>query len=365
MIVTCPNCKTQYRVDFDLIPDEGRRVRCRTCRHAWRQLPVAEPEPEPEPLPPVVTRVPKVAPRPPPPMPADEADDPFFASPKAGAGSIAGPGPGLGFGADLDMSLGTRAEPSLGLGLGSAIEEDPFESRLARRRSQASGDNLPMSMRNRTEPKASTPLWVWAALLALLAGLGGGGYAFVQYRDAIAMAVPQTASIYSKLAEITGMPELVVNVRGLTFRGVDHTRGYEGTEPYLSVTGAVVNMTDEELPVGPIRIAFHDESKHLLEVRLVRPQAEKIGPHLSTKFGVRLTKVPEKMAFVEVAFARPEDIPKDGLPPLPEKPAESAPTAETPMDGAAATEPGTAASEPHAPAPDMAPAHESPPAKPH
>jgi predicted Zn finger-like uncharacterized protein len=55
MILTCPNCGTQYAVKDGAIPPEGRQVRCASCKHSWHQdpepaqasesaLPAGEPE---------------------------------------------------------------------------------------------------------------------------------------------------------------------------------------------------------------------------------------------------------------------------------------------------------------------------------
>jgi predicted Zn finger-like uncharacterized protein len=39
MILTCPNCGTQYVVKDGAIPPEGRQVRCAACKHSWHQHP--------------------------------------------------------------------------------------------------------------------------------------------------------------------------------------------------------------------------------------------------------------------------------------------------------------------------------------
>ena len=39
MILTCPNCGTQYVVKDGAIPPEGRQVRCASCKHSWHQDP--------------------------------------------------------------------------------------------------------------------------------------------------------------------------------------------------------------------------------------------------------------------------------------------------------------------------------------
>ena len=35
MIITCPNCNKQFRIDNSLIPNEGRDLQCGSCNHIW------------------------------------------------------------------------------------------------------------------------------------------------------------------------------------------------------------------------------------------------------------------------------------------------------------------------------------------
>ena len=35
MIITCPNCNKQFKIDNSLIPDEGRDWQCGSCNHIW------------------------------------------------------------------------------------------------------------------------------------------------------------------------------------------------------------------------------------------------------------------------------------------------------------------------------------------
>jgi len=39
MILTCPNCGTQYVVKDGAIPPQGRQVRCASCKHSWHEQP--------------------------------------------------------------------------------------------------------------------------------------------------------------------------------------------------------------------------------------------------------------------------------------------------------------------------------------
>tara|TARA_Y100000591_G_C21334713_1_gene451870 strand:- start:55 stop:528 length:474 start_codon:yes stop_codon:yes gene_type:complete len=35
MIITCPNCKKQFKIDDYLIPEEGRDLQCGSCKNVW------------------------------------------------------------------------------------------------------------------------------------------------------------------------------------------------------------------------------------------------------------------------------------------------------------------------------------------
>jgi len=43
MLLTCPHCTTIFRVDADLIPQDGQTVRCSICHHIWVASPVPPP----------------------------------------------------------------------------------------------------------------------------------------------------------------------------------------------------------------------------------------------------------------------------------------------------------------------------------
>tara|TARA_A100001011_G_scaffold388488_1_gene468178 strand:+ start:124 stop:756 length:633 start_codon:yes stop_codon:yes gene_type:complete len=39
MIITCPNCKSNYKIEETLISDNGRKVKCFNCTNFWIQFP--------------------------------------------------------------------------------------------------------------------------------------------------------------------------------------------------------------------------------------------------------------------------------------------------------------------------------------
>ena len=44
MIITCPNCKKQFKIDSSLIPQEGRELQCGSCERVWFYKPKNESE---------------------------------------------------------------------------------------------------------------------------------------------------------------------------------------------------------------------------------------------------------------------------------------------------------------------------------
>lgn len=42
MILTCPQCETQFELGAELLQPDGKRVRCTSCSHDWFQLPDPE-----------------------------------------------------------------------------------------------------------------------------------------------------------------------------------------------------------------------------------------------------------------------------------------------------------------------------------
>ena len=42
MIITCPNCNKQFKIDNSLIPVDGRDLQCGSCEHVWFYKPDLE-----------------------------------------------------------------------------------------------------------------------------------------------------------------------------------------------------------------------------------------------------------------------------------------------------------------------------------
>ena len=44
MIITCPNCNKQFKIDNSLIPNDGRELQCGSCKYVWFYKPENESE---------------------------------------------------------------------------------------------------------------------------------------------------------------------------------------------------------------------------------------------------------------------------------------------------------------------------------
>ena len=53
MILTCPSCSARFTINTELIGTAGRKVRCGSCGHTWRQLLTVENDAQPPPQGPV------------------------------------------------------------------------------------------------------------------------------------------------------------------------------------------------------------------------------------------------------------------------------------------------------------------------
>lgn len=245
MILTCPACQTRYQADAAKFPPQGRTVRCARCGHVWHELP-PEPEPQPEPEPELEVFV---AP-PPPSQPVYEREEP---------------------------ETEQYVQPP-------ERDEEP----------QAEAEPVP-------EPVAHSP---WPRRILLSTGWLGLGaivavilVAAVLYRQDIVQVWPQSASLYSRFG-------MKVTAAGLQIDDVRWQEELRGGQVVGTVTGALTNMSNRELPVPQIRVGLVDGDKRELYHWTFAPDVMTLGPGQSTHFVNRLSNPPEGARDLEVRFAK-------------------------------------------------------------
>jgi predicted Zn finger-like uncharacterized protein len=254
MILTCPECSTRYQAKDAAFLPSGRRVRCAKCGHSWHQdPPVAEAEaetlPPPQPEAPAPEPVPEPAP--------EAAREPGPSSEPQAQPEPAGPG------ADVPPAeAGTEtAEPV-------AAKPNQMKEQLA----LAGG---------------------WIGLVAVVLVIG---WAAVSYREQVATLWPQSATFYSTL----GLP---VNARGISFADVRYRREIEDKEAVLAVTGTLVNLTDRELAVPPIRVTLTGEDGHELYHWSFAPDVSVLRAGQRAGFRTRLSSPPAAVRHLTLQFA--------------------------------------------------------------
>jgi predicted Zn finger-like uncharacterized protein len=134
----------------------------------------------------------------------------------------------------------------------------------------------------------------WAGLAAVVLVIG---FVASIYRQQVVEFWPQSASFYSKLG-------VKVNAAGLDIRNIAYTEAPQDGQLVLTVTGALTNVTNHELPVPQIRVGLVDGEKRELYHWTFAPEVMTLRPGQSTRFVTRLSNPPTGAAHAEVQFAK-------------------------------------------------------------
>ncbi len=150
----------------------------------------------------------------------------------------------------------------------------------------------PLAAADKPRPAGSASLvgWLVGVLVVLIVASAVIG------RNEIVAGFPASATIYHKL----GLP---VAVRlGLQFEGITSKRIQEGGVAVLVVEGEVVNVSDQNRAVPPIRITLLDGGGRRLQQELFRAQAAELKAGSKTSFSGRLVNPAEQARNFSVTF---------------------------------------------------------------
>ncbi len=134
----------------------------------------------------------------------------------------------------------------------------------------------------------------WAGLAAVVLVIG---LVASVYRREVVEVWPKTASLYSGLG-------VKIAPAGLKLGGTKTFAVPQNGQVVLTVTGAVTNVANRELPVPQIRVGLVDRDKRELYHWTVAPQAMTLKPGQSTRFVTRLSNPPDGAANYEIRFAK-------------------------------------------------------------
>jgi predicted Zn finger-like uncharacterized protein len=134
----------------------------------------------------------------------------------------------------------------------------------------------------------------WAGLAVLVLAIG---WAAAAYRQQVVAALPQSASLYSKLG-------LETNASGLQFAAVQYHQELQGGQPVLAVTGKLVNVSTHEVPVPQIRVTLSDNDKRELYHWNFVTDVMTLRPGQATRFVTRLSSPPAAARHLDLRFAK-------------------------------------------------------------
>lgn len=267
VIITCPHCRTRYRVAVDAIGAAGRQVLCASCHEAWHAGPDLPPgfphAPEPEPD-------------------ADETafladEDTLFTPADEGLldAAMAMAETGTDDGQDGETAGGDgQADPRL-------LAEG--QKALARRRRKI----------DRTMPLArfrrGTRLVVGALVVLVLGVLIG-------LRTEVVRFYPELDALYARVG-------LGTNIVGLDFEDVRTLRTTRDGIAVLMVTARLANVTHGVVDVPPVIVSLVNGDEQAIYAWSVVPAERVVQPGSTITLETQLTAPPAGVEGVHLTFA--------------------------------------------------------------
>ena len=245
MILTCPNCGTQYVAKEGAIPPQGRQVRCAACKHSWHQDPEpAEAESEKDES---VAEATLIDPR-----SGPEAEERAY---EEAALAPEQPQP--------------IASPAVAPETTNADFDAPPEPEA-----QVDDDFSPFAERDYVEPRRRTALVNILIVIVVIAALAAAFWflAPAQWKASVGLAPQQSALL-------------------LTPPHMDRVKLESGNE-LLTVTGRVINPTSKEQPVPQLNAELRSRSGKLVASWMIAPPAPTLPPGGSASYNSAEVKLP-------------------------------------------------------------------------
>ena len=260
MILTCPACSTKYVVKDGAIPAAGRQVRCASCKHSWHQDPDEGQAPAADVPATVDDQGPAEAaldqgtigeavdaPAPPSaPLPADDAQW----APVDPAGSWDEP---------ASEPMAEQAEPDF----------EPFY------------DHEPIE-----RPKSKWPMLAVLVLLVVLAAIAFWFLAPAEIKARVGIASAGTSQLKVMLTN-------------------QNSQKLASGNNLFTVSGRIINPTDDRQTVPPIRAELFDASKHLVYSWTIPSPAATLEPNRSASFNSAEVDVPDGGKLLSVRLGGP------------------------------------------------------------
>ncbi len=299
MILTCPNCGTQYVVKDGAIPPQGRQVRCASCKHSWHQDPEeggelelgAEAEAPPE-IATSDTDIDAVTEAETPPADGPDVDpEQVKSQPESFAeAAIIEPstGPEAEERAYQEATLqGARVEELVSRTSPTAVPADygaPPEPEI-----QEDDEFSPFAARDDVEPRGRRPIVTLLLALLLIAALAAAFWFFApaEWKSRIGLAQTTTP------LQLSNPPQMEL-------------RQLASGNQLLTVAGRVINPTAEAHAVPPIYAQLYDHGGKVIYRWTIAPPTPTLGPGASASFNSAEVNVPAGAEGLTISLGPPK-----------------------------------------------------------
>lgn len=288
MILTCPACQTRYVVNDGAIPPGGRQVRCASCKHNWHQ------DPEPDSSDQSIAEAAIIEPR-----SGPEAEERAYQE-----AVLAGETNAISDRAAIDSEpeeIVAESEPAApperdewpepdetaGMEGASATAAEPASEWLAGAGQADTPEFEPFyEPEPVNRPARRIPMLAW--ILLFVAALAAAGW----------FLAPEAVRERLGLAN-SGASRLEIMVTNS-----DRQRLASGNQGF-SVTGRVINPTDRDQAVPPLKAELLDSSRQqVVHSWRIEPPARTLAPGASASFNSYLVDVPEGGSHLRVTLDR-------------------------------------------------------------
>jgi predicted Zn finger-like uncharacterized protein len=272
MILTCPNCGTQYVVKDGAIPPQGRQVRCASCKHSWHQ----EPD-EPAPL-----ELSEDA----------EADEADIRAESLAAAAVIDPstGPEAEERAYQEAAVAEAEEDGESAAGTPEPSHEPSSARVEDYLAPAADDDFsPFADRDYAEPGKRRPLLAILLGLVLIAALAAAFwfYAPAEWKNRLGLADADSP------LQLSNPPHI---------ERIELASGNQ----LLTVAGRVINPTSETHAVPPIYAELRNRAGKVVYSWTIAPPAPTLGPGASASFNSAEVNVPSGAEDLTITLGQPK-----------------------------------------------------------
>ena len=287
MLISCPNCGTQFSVPDTALGASGRTLKCAKCAHKWFQSPVTEdfgldedsfpPPPPPKPRPAAPPAKPAARAPAPAPVEEDEGLD-FDDSP-----SLA-PSPAAESSFDLDLDEAPPPLPEMG-----GVSDLSFD--LA---DESPAESIGKPAAPPRRKRGTAGLWI-LLLVLLLAALGGGAYYF---QDKVVEMWPQADQLLLDTGLRHEKPGAGLELRNA---GTPERMIFNDTD-VLIVRGVIANISERTRPVPPMKLMLLDKDHKVVQDKTDQPPVTSLDPGGTASFKIQLPRPDPNAVEVNVIF---------------------------------------------------------------